>query len=103
MRLTKVVEAQQTPYSGKRLVQMHGNRAVLQEPPAFPVDGPELDALFEFTFMRLAHPSYTEPVPGFATIKDSIIVSRGCPGGARSVASDFTKGNFCRAAVWIPS
>lgn len=94
MRLTKVVEAQQTPYSGKRLVQMHGNRAVLQEPPAFPVDGPELDALYELPFMRLAHPSYTEPVPGFATIKDSIIVSRGCPGGCTFCGLGFHQGKF---------
>ncbi|MBI3876215.1 MAG: YgiQ family radical SAM protein, partial [Verrucomicrobia bacterium] len=81
MRLTKVVEAQQTPHCGKRLVQMHGNRAVLQEAPEFPVDGPDLDALYELPFQRASHPSYTEPVPGFATIKDSIIVSRGCAGG----------------------
>ncbi|MBN8249014.1 MAG: YgiQ family radical SAM protein [Verrucomicrobia bacterium] len=94
MRLTKVVEAQQTPYSGRRLVQMHGNRAVLQEPPAYPVDGPELDALYELPFMRLAHPSYTEPVPGFATIKDSIIVSRGCPGGCTFCGLGFHQGKF---------
>jgi len=94
MRLTKVVEAQQTPYSGRRLVQMHGNRAVLQEPPAHPVDGPELDALYELPFMRLAHPSYTEPVPGFATIKDSIIVSRGCPGGCTFCGLGFHQGKF---------
>ena len=94
MRLTKVVEAQQTPYSGKRLVQWHGNRAVLQEPPAFPVDGPDLDALYEFPFMRLAHPSYDKPVPGFATIKDSIIVSRGCPGGCTFCGLGFHQGKF---------
>jgi hypothetical protein len=40
----------------------------LQEPPAHPVDGPDLDALYELPFMRASHPSYTEPVPGFATI-----------------------------------
>ena len=94
MRLTKVVEAQQTPYSGSRLVQMHGNRAVLQEPPAFPVDGPDLDALYELPFMRLAHPIYKEPVPGFATIKDSIIVSRGCPGGCTFCGLGFHQGKF---------
>lgn len=94
MRLTKVVEAQQTPYSGSRLVQMHGNRAVLQEVPAFPVDGPDLDALYEYPFMRLAHPSYKEPVPGFATIKDSIIVSRGCPGGCTFCGLGFHQGKF---------
>lgn len=94
MRLTKVVEAQQTPFSGKRLVQMHGNRAVLQEPPAFPVDGPDLDALYELPFMRLAHPSYKQPIPGFATIKDSIIVSRGCPGGCTFCGLGFHQGKF---------
>ena len=94
MRLTKVVEAQQTPHSGRRLVQMHGNRALLQEPPAFPVDGPDLDALYELPFMRASHPSYTEPVPGFATIKDSIIVSRGCPGGCTFCGLGFHQGKF---------
>lgn len=94
MRLTKVVEAQQTPYSGKRLVQMHGTRALLQEAPAFPVDGPDLDALYELPFMRLAHPSYKLPVPGFATIKDSIIVSRGCPGGCTFCGLGFHQGKF---------
>ncbi|MFA6544214.1 MAG: YgiQ family radical SAM protein [Limisphaerales bacterium] len=94
MRLTKVVEAQQTPHCGKRLVQMHGNRAVLQEAPEFPVDGPDLDALYELPFARLAHPSYTAPVPGFATIKDSIIVSRGCAGGCTFCGLGFHQGKF---------
>ena len=94
MRLTKVVEAQQTPYSGKRLVQMHGNRAVFQEAPEFPVDGPDLDALYELPFQRASHPSYTEPVPGFATIKDSIIVSRGCAGGCTFCGLGFHQGKF---------
>ena len=94
LRLTKVVEAQQTPHCGKRLVQMHGNRALLMEPPAFPVDGPELDALYELPFQRLAHFSYQAPVPGFATIKDSIIVSRGCAGGCTFCGLGFHQGKF---------
>ena len=94
MRLTKVVEAQQTPYSGKRLVQMHGHRAVFQEAPEVPVDGPDLDALYELPFQRASHPSYTEPVPGFATIKDSIIVSRGCAGGCTFCGLGFHQGKF---------
>ena len=76
------------------MVQMHGNRAVYQEPPAMPVDGPELDALYEYPFMRLAHPSYKLPVPGFATIKDSIIVSRGCAGGCTFCGLGFHQGKF---------
>lgn len=94
LKLTKVTEAQQTPYCGKRLIQMHGNRAVVMEPPAMPVDGAELDALYEYPFMRLAHPSYKEPVPGFATIKDSVIVSRGCSGGCTFCGLGLHQGKF---------
>ena len=94
LRLTKVVEAQQTPYCGKRLVQRHGHRAVLQEPPAFPLSGPELDALYELPFTRLAHPSYRGKVPGFTTIKDSVIVSRGCAGGCTFCGLGFHQGKF---------
>lgn len=94
MRLTKVVEAQQTPYCGKRLVQWHGNRAVFMEPPAMPLDGPDLDALYELPFKRAEHPSYQQKVPGFATIKDSIIVSRGCAGGCTFCGLGFHQGKF---------
>lgn len=93
-KLTRVTEAQQTPFSGKRLIQRHGDRAVWIEPPAMPVDGPELDALYELPFMRLPHPSYGEPVPGFATIKDSVIVSRGCAGGCTFCGLGLHQGKF---------
>ncbi len=94
LRLTKIVEAQQTPYCGKRLVQMHGSRAVLMEPPGFPLNTPEMDALFELPFMRQVHWTYKGKVPGFATIKDSIIVSRGCAGGCTFCGLGFHQGKF---------
>ncbi len=94
LRLTKVVEAQQTPYCGKRLLQMHGNRAVLMEAPAFPLQGQDLDVLYELPYRRLAHPSYQGEIPGFATIKDSIIVSRGCAGGCTFCGLGFHQGKF---------
>jgi uncharacterized radical SAM protein YgiQ len=94
LALTKVTEAQQTPYCGKRLVQMHGTRAVVMEAPALPVDGPELDELHEYPFQRAAHPSYQDPVPGFATIKDAVIVSRGCAGGCTFCGLGLHQGKF---------
>lgn len=94
LRLTRVVEAQQTPYCGKRLVQWHGGRAVLMEPPARPIQDAEFDALFELPFQRRAHPDYREPVPGFATIKDSLIVSRGCAGGCTFCGLGLHQGKF---------
>jgi uncharacterized radical SAM protein YgiQ len=94
MRLTKVVEAQQSPFCGKRLVQRHGNRAVVMEPPAMPLDGPDLDALYELPFQRKAHPAYVGPVPALATVKDSIVVSRGCAGGCTYCGLGLHQGKF---------
>jgi uncharacterized radical SAM protein YgiQ len=94
LRLTKVVEAQQTPYCGKHMVQRHGRRTVWMEPPAYPLQGPDLDALYELPFLRLPHPVYRKKIPGFATIKDSIIVSRGCAGGCTFCGLGFHQGKF---------
>lgn len=94
LRLTKVVEAQQTPYCGKRLVQAHGNRALLQEPPALPLDGRDLDAVYELPFMRAPHPGYRGRIPAFVAIQDSIVVSRGCPGGCTFCGLGFHQGKF---------
>jgi uncharacterized radical SAM protein YgiQ len=94
MRLTKVVEDEQSPFCGKRMVQRHGNRAVVMEPPAMPVDGPDFDALYELPFERRPHPSYIGPVPAFATVKDSIIVSRGCAGGCTYCGLGLHQGKF---------
>jgi uncharacterized radical SAM protein YgiQ len=94
MRLTKVVEAQQTPYCGRRMVQVHGRRSVVMEPPAMPLDGPAFDALYALPFQRRPHPSYVEAVPGFATVKDSIVVSRGCAGGCTFCGLGLHQGRF---------
>ena len=94
MRLTKAVEAEQTPHCGKRIVQMHGHRAVVVEPPSMPLDGPAFDALYRLPFQRLPHPSYVNAVPGFATVKDSIVVSRGCAGGCTFCGLGFHQGKF---------
>jgi len=94
MRLTNVVEAQQTPYCGKRMVQRHGHRAVVVEPPAMPLDGPAFDALYRLPFQRRPHPSYVDAIPGFATIKDSIVVSRGCAGGCTFCGLGLHQGKF---------
>ena len=65
------------------------------EPPAFPVDGAELDALYELPVpaARRIRPT-GQPIPGFATIKDSVIVSRGCAGGCTFCGLGFHQGKF---------
>ncbi len=81
LTMTKLVEQEQNPFHGKPLVQFHGDRALFVEPPALPLSTEELDAVYELPYARLPHPSYTDPIPAFTMIKDSVTVVRGCGGG----------------------
>ena len=72
----------QDPFQGKTIVQKHGNRFVIQYPPPVPYAPHELDAIYELPFMKAWHPTYDKDggVPGFETVKFSLISHRGCPG-----------------------
>ena len=92
--LTRVVEREQSPYSGKRMVQFHGKRALMLEKAAPPLSVAAMDALYELPFTRLPHPSYKEHVPAWRMIKDSITVVRGCPGGCTFCSIGLHQGKF---------
>ncbi len=92
--LTKWVEREQSPYNGRVQVHLHGDRAVVLEPPAMPLAEAGLDALYDLPFARLPHPSYRAEVPGFTMIKDSVTVVRGCPGGCTFCGLGFHQGKF---------
>ncbi len=81
LRQTIQVEAEMNPWSGKRLLQRYGNRWLVVEPPQPPLPQHEFDKVCEFPYVGTPHWSYTERIPAFETIKDSIPVVRGCPGG----------------------
>ena len=75
---------------GRRVIQRHGDRIVVQNPPSPPLTTEEMDAVYALPFMRDYHPSY-EPqggVPGIEEVKFSIIHNRGCYGAC----------NFCSLA-----
>ncbi len=65
----------------KTLVQAHGPRQVVVNPPAAPLSAKELDALYDLPFQKLPHPSYKEPIPAYEQIRFSITTHRGCFGG----------------------
>lgn len=76
------LEAQeQNPWSGRPLVQRHGDRLLVCNPPAHPLSEAELDAVYALPFTRMPHPSYTEPIPAWEQIKTSVTTHRGCSGG----------------------
>jgi uncharacterized radical SAM protein YgiQ len=72
----------QNPIKGKIIVQPHGDRFVIQFPPANPMNSEELDALYGLPFERNPHPTYQtkSSIPGFETVKFSIVSHRGCCG-----------------------
>lgn len=70
-----------SPFNGRPLVQLHGERLVTVNPPALPLTAPELDRLYALPFCRLPHPCYNEPIPAYEQIKFSITSHRGCCGG----------------------
>jgi uncharacterized radical SAM protein YgiQ len=71
-----------------------GDRWVIQNPPAFPLSGDELDRVYELPFTRRAHPVY-DAAGGIAALKEvefSLTANRGCFGGCSFCAITFHQG-----------
>ena len=79
----KVIYSESDPFRGKTIVQKHGERFVIQFPPALPLTSQELDKIHLLNYARRWHPVYDkeEGVPGLETVRFSVISHRGCPGG----------------------
>ncbi len=62
-------------------MQFHDRQAVVVNPPALPLSESEMDRVYGLPYTRRPHPSYTEPIPAYEMIKDSVTLMRGCFGG----------------------
>lgn len=78
---TRTIHNETNPYNARRLIQMHGNQAIVVNPPQLPISEQAMDRIYGLPYTRKAHPSYTEPIPAFTMIKDSVTIMRGCFGG----------------------
>lgn len=78
----KAVYFENNPYTGKAIVQKHSDRFIVQLPPREPLAVKELDRIYALNYEREWHPVYNKDggVPGFETVRFSIISHRGCPG-----------------------
>lgn len=82
---------EQDAVTGRAVVQKHGQRLILQNPPMPSLTREELDAVFTLPFARTYHPSY-EAMGGVKAIEEvefSLMHNRGCFGHC----------NFCSIAV----
>src|SRR5262245_22696017 len=60
---TRAFHRETNPLNARRLVQRHGDRAVVVNPPAMPLDQAEMDAVYDLPYLRTPHPSYALPIP----------------------------------------
>jgi uncharacterized radical SAM protein YgiQ len=79
--MTRDMHRETNPLNARRLLQVHGERLLVVNPPTLPLSEPEMDALYDLPYTRRPHPSYTEEVPAWQTIRDSVQIMRGCFGG----------------------
>lgn len=79
---TRVIHRETNPFNARRLIQAHGQRLVVQNPPALPLDEAQMDALYDRPYTRARHPSYgADEVPAERMIANSVTIMRGCFGG----------------------
>ena len=79
------------PITAKGLLQRHGDRYLVQNPPSHDLSQSELDAIYALDYERAQHPYYEAQgkVKALETIRFSIPTHRGCYGEC----------NFCAIAV----
>ncbi len=89
-RSCRIQQEEHDAVRGKTVIQRHGDRIVVQNPPMPPLTMDEMDAVYALPFMRTYHPSYEAEggVPAIEEVKFSIIHNRGCYGAC----------NFCSLA-----
>lgn len=90
-RACKIQMDEQDAVTGKPLVQKHGERLLVQNPPALPLEQEELDSVYAMPFMKMYHPSYESQggVPAIEEVEFSLTHNRGCFGNC----------NFCSIAL----
>ena len=90
---------EQNPYIGKTVVQQHGDKYLIQNPPMPPLETKELDAVYSLPYQKNYHPCY-EKYGGIEAIKEvkfSLTSSRGCFGGCNFCALAFHQGRIVTA------
>lgn len=79
----QVIERESNKIECATLVQKHGDRYVVVNPPEPPMTTDEVDASFDLPYLRLPHPKYKKrgSIPAFEMIRWSVNTHRGCFGG----------------------
>ena len=90
---------EQNPYTGKILVQRHGDKYLVQNIPQEPLSTKELDSVYSLNYMKTYHPMYEEMggIEAIKEVKFSLVSSRGCFGSCNFCALAFHQGRIVTA------
>ncbi|MBI3543675.1 MAG: YgiQ family radical SAM protein, partial [Deltaproteobacteria bacterium] len=88
------IEYEASPYNGRRLMQDHGQKTVVINPPALPLSQEEMDSIYELPFCKEQHPMYKERIPAADMIRFSVASTRGCFGGCSFCAITLHQGRI---------
>ncbi len=89
----KQMEEQDT-VRGRTVIQRHGGKIVIQNPPMPPLCTDELDFVYSLPYERMYHPMYESMggVPGIEEVEFSITHNRGCFGACNFCSIAFHQG-----------
>ncbi len=89
-KANKIQYDEHDPIRGRAVIQRHGDRLLIVNPPAMPLTTEEFDAVAELPYTREVHPMYDAMggVPAIEEVRFSVIHNRGCIGAC----------NFCSLA-----
>ena len=84
------------PVRGRAVLQRHGNRLLIVNPPAMPLTREELDFVAELPYVREPHPMYEAMggVPAIEEVRFSITHNRGCFGACNFCSLAFHQGRI---------
>ncbi len=79
---SRIMHLETNPYSGRALIQKHGDRELWVNQAPIPLTTEEMDYVFDLPYARVPHPSYGKAkIPAYDMIKTSVNIMRGCFGG----------------------
>lgn len=93
---TRIEYEEHDPIRGRAILQRHGNKWLIVNPPAMPLRTEELDAVAELPYVREAHPMYDPAggVPAIEEVRFSVTHNRGCFGGCSFCSLAFHQGRM---------
>ena len=93
---TKIEYEEHDPIRGKAILQLHGDRTLVVNPPAMPLCREELDAVAELHYAREVHPMYDSRggVAAIEEVRFSVTHNRGCFGGCSFCSLAFHQGRM---------